>query len=74
MNMAKTLVKNGTIISMDPGIGIVPKGDILIDYDRIKNIGQSSDIDGAEVVDAKHKIVLPGLINAHIHTWMTALR
>ena len=28
----------------------------------------------AEVVDASGCIVIPGLVNAHMHTWQTALR
>jgi cytosine/adenosine deaminase-related metal-dependent hydrolase len=35
-----------------------------------KNLGASAD----EMIDASDKIVMPGLVNAHMHTWETALR
>jgi cytosine/adenosine deaminase-related metal-dependent hydrolase len=73
-NMPKTLIKNGTIVSMDPDIGDMPTGDLLIEDDRIREIGQGLDASDVEVIDASNMIVLPGLINAHIHAWMTALR
>src|SRR3954465_7091247 len=28
----------------------------------------------AEVIDGRGRIVIPGLVNAHMHTWQTALR
>ena len=39
--MAKTLIKGGTIISMDRKVGDFAKGDILVDGDRIEKIGKS---------------------------------
>ena len=33
-----------------------------------------SETDGAEVVDAKDKLVMPGLINMHTHAYMTVMR
>ena len=72
--MPKTLIKNGTIISMDPDIEDMPVGDLLIEDDRISDIGKGIRAEDADVMDASNMIVLPGLINAHIHTWTTALR
>ena len=39
--MAKTLIKGGTIISMDRRTGDFAKGDVLIDGDKIVKIGKS---------------------------------
>ena len=82
--MAKTLIQGGTIISMDPAIGDIERGDLLIEDDRIAEVGSSIDAHGigasggntkgAAVIDAGEMIVIPGLINAHLHTWETALR
>nr|WP_221892810.1 amidohydrolase [Cetobacterium sp. 2G large] len=49
---------------------IYNNGSILIENDLIKAIGkvdEKSIIDTAEIIDAKGKIVLPGLINTHVH-------
>jgi cytosine/adenosine deaminase-related metal-dependent hydrolase len=73
--MTKTLIQGGTIVTMDPGLGDVAGGDVLIDDDRIAAIGPGLPApEGAVVIDARDMIVLPGLINAHVHTWQSALR
>ena len=72
--MTKTLIKGGTILSMDRKTGDFAKGDILIDGDRIAKIGKSIRAPGAKIVDATGMIVMPGFVNAHIHTWQTGIR
>ena len=72
--MTKLLIKGGTILSMDPKTGDFAKGDILVDGDRIAKIGKSVRAPGAKVVDASGMIVMPGFVNAHIHTWQTGIR
>jgi len=51
-------------------------GDVLVAGDTIEAIGPdlSAAAAGAQVVDAAGCIVIPGLVNAHMHTWQTALR
>src|SRR5450755_1043254 len=49
-------------------------GDILVCGDEIEAIAPSITASGAEVVEARGCIVIPGLVNAHMHTWQTALR
>lgn len=72
--MAATLIRGGTVISMDPAVGDLPHGDVLIEGALIKAVGARLDAPGAEVIDAAGCIVIPGLVNAHQHTWQTALR
>jgi 5-methylthioadenosine/S-adenosylhomocysteine deaminase len=48
--------------------------DILIEGDRIGDIGECCDRTGAQIVDMYGRIVIPGLVNAHLHTWQGALR
>ena len=72
--MAKTLIKNGTIISMDRRVGDFQKGDILVNGDKIEKIAKSLRSPDAKVINAAGKIVMPGFVNAHIHTWQTGIR
>ncbi len=72
--MARTMITGGSVVSMDPAIGTLPSGDVLIDGDRIADVGVSIASDDARVIDAGGMIVMPGLVNAHLHTWQTAIR
>ncbi|XP_004497427.1 uncharacterized protein [Cicer arietinum] len=62
------------IITMDGEQRVFRDGGIVIEEDKIKAIGQSKDIidefgDVAdEVIDLSGHILLPGLINTHVHT------
>ncbi|MFZ9298616.1 MAG: amidohydrolase family protein [Hylemonella sp.] len=69
----RTLIRNATIITMDRQ-GDLPCADLLVQGDAIAAIGPDLSADQAEVVDGRGCIVIPGLINAHMHTWQTALR
>ena len=73
MNMTRTLIKGATIITMDAQ-GDLPQGDILVTGDTLTEIAPSLHADDAQLVDATGYIIIPGLINAHMHTWQTALR
>jgi len=72
--MTKTLIKGGTIISMDRKTGDFAKGDILVNGSEIEKISKSVRAPGAKVVDATGMIVMPGFVNAHLHTWQTGIR
>jgi len=71
--MTRTLIRGATVITMDAA-GVLPVGDILITDDRLTEIAPYIAADDAEIIDAAGCIVIPGLINAHMHTWQTALR
>lgn len=68
----KTLIKNATIVTMNENRDVI-KGDILIDGNKIKEIGLvESDAD--KVIDASGKVVIPGLIQTHIHLCQSLFR
>jgi len=71
--MSKTLLKGGTVISMDPEVGDLDVADVLVEDGKISAIQQSLDAD-AEVVDCTGKILIPGFIDSHRHTWEAAIR
>ncbi|MFD9701172.1 amidohydrolase family protein [Lentzea sp. NPDC059081] len=70
----RTLVRGAVVVTVDPAIGDLPRGDVLIEDGRIAAVGADLDAAGAEVVDATGKIVLPGFVDSHRHTWQTAFR
>jgi cytosine/adenosine deaminase-related metal-dependent hydrolase len=72
--MARTLIKGASIVTMDAQLGDLVQGDVLVENDRIAAVGPSLAAADAEVVDGAGRIVIPGLVNAHMHTWQTGLR
>jgi 5-methylthioadenosine/S-adenosylhomocysteine deaminase len=72
--MKRVLIKCGWLVTLDPGIGSIRNGGLLFAGNTIKAVGHNLAADAEEVIDASDKIVMPGLVNAHMHTWETALR
>jgi cytosine/adenosine deaminase-related metal-dependent hydrolase len=69
----KTLIRGATIVTMDVQ-GDLFDADILIEGSEIKEISQRIEVAADELVNGAGYLVIPGLINAHMHTWQTALR
>jgi cytosine/adenosine deaminase-related metal-dependent hydrolase len=69
----RTLIRGATIITMD-ALGDLSQGDLLVTGDTITEIAPRLSVDDAQLVDGTGCILIPGLINAHMHTWQTALR
>ena len=59
-------IKGGKIYTITKGV--IDEGTILIENGKIKSVGKSVKVpEGAEVIDAKGKVVMPGLVEAHCH-------
>jgi 5-methylthioadenosine/S-adenosylhomocysteine deaminase len=71
---AKTVIRGGMVLTMDPDIGDLPTGEVLVADGRIVEVGPETSAEGAEVVDATNMIVIPGLVDTHRHTWQSCLR
>jgi 5-methylthioadenosine/S-adenosylhomocysteine deaminase len=72
--MERTLIKNATIISVDPKIGNLHRGDILIEGSKIAAIAPSIPVGEAEIIDGTDQIAFPGFVDTHRHTWESLLR
>ncbi|MBR1222494.1 amidohydrolase family protein [Bradyrhizobium sp. U87765 SZCCT0131] len=72
--MKRTLIECGWLVTMDDAIGDHRRARVLVEGNRIVAAGQGITADADEVIDASDMIVMPGLINAHLHTWQTGLR
>jgi 5-methylthioadenosine/S-adenosylhomocysteine deaminase len=70
----RVLLRGGHVLTIDPELGDIYGGDVLIEDDRIAAVAPSIDAGDAEIVDASDCIVLPGFIDSHRHTWETVIR
>jgi cytosine/adenosine deaminase-related metal-dependent hydrolase len=59
---------------MDPEVGDFDRADVLIDGDTIVGVGSDLVADGAQVIDARGFIVMPGFVDTHRHMWQGQLR
>jgi imidazolonepropionase-like amidohydrolase len=65
--MAKLLITAGEVV--DPLNGRKQVLDVLIDGDQIAEVGPDIRVpNGAQVIDARGKLVMPGLVDTHVHT------
>jgi 5-methylthioadenosine/S-adenosylhomocysteine deaminase len=72
--MRRILIKSGMVVTMDGAVPDLPRGDVLVEGGRIAAVAPVIDAADAEIIDATHHIVMPGFVNAHLHTWQTCLR
>ena len=70
----RTLISGGVIISLDPAVGDLGRGDVLVEDGVIVAVAERIDAADAEVIDAADRIVMPGFVDNHRHTWQTAFR
>jgi dihydropyrimidinase len=61
--MGTTLIKNGTLITATK----TTQADLLIQEGKIASVGQDFNEDGAQIIDAVGKYIMPGGIDPHVH-------
>ncbi|MEU8989091.1 amidohydrolase family protein [Streptomyces sp. NPDC048558] len=69
----RILLRAGHVLSMDPAVGDLPQGDVLIEDGRITAVEPDISAD-AEVLDMTGRIVIPGFVDTHRHTWEASIR
>jgi cytosine/adenosine deaminase-related metal-dependent hydrolase len=74
MSSKVLLIENGLIITLDAERRIIRDGSIVLSGDTITDIGKSVEIrrkfsvtDSRSVLDARGKVITPGLVDAHVH-------
>lgn len=70
----RKLIRGGTLLSLDARIGDLATGDVLVDGERIVEVGRELAASDAEVIDASGAIVMPGFVDTHRHIWEGVLR
>ena len=70
----RLLIRDGYVLSMDPAVGDLARGSLLVVDGVIEDVAPDIPVTDAEIVDAAGHVVMPGFVDTHRHTWQTALR
>jgi cytosine/adenosine deaminase-related metal-dependent hydrolase len=72
------LLRGGTVLTLDAQATVLPGADVLVEGGRIRHVGNIGDIldvpPGTRVLDVSGCLVLPGLIQGHLHLGQTFFR
>jgi 5-methylthioadenosine/S-adenosylhomocysteine deaminase len=72
--LSRYLISGGSVITMDPQLGNLSTGDVLIEDGRIAAVAPRLEVEDCRTIDAHGSIVAPGLIDTHRHVWQSFLR
>jgi 5-methylthioadenosine/S-adenosylhomocysteine deaminase len=65
----RIILRNGIVVTLNEADDVHFGGTVVIEGDRIAEVGDGTGpTDGAKVIDASDKIVMPGLVDFHYHT------
>lgn len=68
----KTILTHGYIMTVDDNFTIIHDGAVCFENDRIVELGNTDNLlkkhPNAEIIDASGKLIMPGLINTHLHS------
>ncbi len=72
------IVSGGIVVTMDSARAIYQDGSVAVRGDAIVAVGPRAEVEGryqgAQLIDARGHLVLPGFINGHTHVPMTLFR
>lgn len=72
------LIKNALLVTLNAQNDVINDGAIVIDGNVIRDVGPTKELltkfEYTEVIDAQHKLVMPGMINTHMHLYSTFAR
>jgi 5-methylthioadenosine/S-adenosylhomocysteine deaminase len=70
----RIFIENGSVVTMNDADEVHFGGTVVLDGDRILDVGPAAEVasrheeNGARVIDASGKAVMPGLVDLHYHT------
>jgi len=65
--------RDALLVTQDPGRRVL-RGDVRVDSGRITHVGPNAPREGAEIVEAHDRALVPGFVNLHTHVAMHPLR
>lgn len=75
MGQRRQIVRGGTVLTLDPELGDIAGGEVLIEGSEIEAVGKDLEAGDAEVIEVgSDSIVLPGFVDTHRHTWQAPIR
>jgi len=78
-NTVDLLIVGGAVVTMNSDRRVFENGFVAVRGERVFDVGDAADLKArgykaGQAIDARGKVVLPGLINAHTHIPMTLFR
>lgn len=70
----RLVIRNTHLVSMDPEVGDRDRTDVLVIDGLIAEIGPDLRVADAEEIDGAGRILLPGFVDTHRHTWQSLVR
>src|SRR5215510_16323320 len=68
------VVRGAHVLTMDAALGELPIGDVHVRDGAIVAVGATVAAPGAEVIDGRGMICMPGFVETHWHLWTSLLR
>src|SRR4029077_15922959 len=65
----RILLKGGVVLTMDSQISHYAKADVLIENVEIREVRSDIEASDASTIDASNRIVTPGFIDTHSHSY-----
>jgi len=78
--LADIYIRGGFVVTMDSRRRVIRNGAVAIEDGAIRAVGKREELDKSYryysdvVIDARHDIIMPGLINTHVHLAQGLLR
>jgi putative selenium metabolism protein SsnA len=76
--MTKKLIGNGYVVTFGPNNKVIDNGAVLIENDKIIKTGDFDEMKKNEAyddfIDARGNVIMPGMINTHMHFYSTFAR
>ncbi|MGH7796103.1 MAG: amidohydrolase family protein [Candidatus Binatia bacterium] len=63
------VVRNAYLVTMDEKLGDIPNGDVHVRNGALIAVGANLSAPGAEEIDGRNRIALPGFVDSHFHLW-----
>ena len=70
----RILLKGGVVLTMDPQISHYANADVLIENGKIREVRPDIATSDVATIDASNRIVMPGFIDTHSHSYQGILR